>query len=70
MLDTYTEDQHGYHWIDYDGTMKFSKTLHNVKPEDFFKYSPYVKWWHVRCELDWYRMRKEIRKLEKAPLIA
>lgn len=71
ILDRYTgEDQHGYHWIDYTGDMKFSKNLHNVAPEDFFKYSLYTKWWYVKCELDWYRMRKEIRNLEKDPIIA
>ena len=68
-LDRYTgETQHGYHWIDYDGTMKSSKTLYGIEPEEYFKYAPYVKWWYVRCELDWYRMRKEIRKLEEDTL--
>lgn len=64
------EEQHGYWWTHYDGTIKFSKTLYGVSPEDFFRYSPWVRWWHVRCELDWYRMCKEIRNLEIDPIVA
>lgn len=73
-LDRYNGDvDHGYWWLDYDGTLKFSQTLFGKEPEEFFRYAPYVKWWTVKCELDWYRMRRDIRSLEKEsirPIIA
>jgi hypothetical protein len=73
-LDRYNgEIDHGYWWMDYDGSLKYSKTLYEKDPEEFFKYAPYVKWWHVQCELDWYRMRRDIRMLEEEsikPIIA
>lgn len=72
-LDRYIgEEQHGYWWINYDGALMFSKTLHGVPPEDYFKYAPWAQWWYVDCELAWYRMRKEIRNLDRfvEPIIA
>ncbi len=53
---------HGYWWVDYDKTIKYSKNLFGADPVDFFSYATHVKWWKVDCELDWYRMIKELKK--------
>jgi hypothetical protein len=59
------KEQHGYWWLHYNHQLKYTKTCHGETPEDFFQYAPCVKWWHVRCELDFYRMLKEERALRK-----
>jgi len=55
----------GYWWLHVNGTLQYQGTnCHGVDPELFFKDSWHiVKWWHIRCELDWYRMRKQANQL-------
>lgn len=62
------ERDHGYWWLHYNSTLQFSKNLHGVDPEDYFKYAPVIKWWYVQCELDYYRMKKEFYIQREGPL--
>jgi hypothetical protein len=60
------EEDHGYWWIHPSkGDLKFTKNPNDSELVTFFKYSSNAscEWWHVKCELDWYRMRKEYREL-------
>lgn len=60
------EEDHGYWWIDPStGDLKFTKNPNEIELVSLFKYSSNAscKWWHIRCELDWYRMRKEYKRL-------
>lgn len=62
------KSSHGYWWLHYNGQLRYSKNCHGVDPEDYFYYAPVVKWWYVRCELDYYRMLKEYNVLKEGPI--
>jgi hypothetical protein len=60
--------QHGYWWLHANGTLQYSTNCHGMKPEEFFQNWTCIEWWHVRCELDWYRMMKEYKQLADGPV--
>ena len=62
--------QHGYWWLHVNGTLQRQGTnCHGLEPEAYFDNWTVVKWWHIRCELDWYRMNKEADTLKNGPLV-
>ena len=63
------ESQHGYWWLHVNGILERQGTnCHGVDPNEYFDTWTCVKWWHIRCELDWYRMMKESKRLVEGPL--
>jgi len=62
------EEQHGYWWLHSSGTLRYSTNCHGVDPITFFNTWTCIKWWHVQCELDWYRMNKEYKVLVEGPI--
>lgn len=60
------EEDHGYWWLHPSkGDLRFTKNPNDNELVTFFRYSTGTsgRWWHVKCELDWYRMRKECKAL-------
>lgn len=62
------KEQHGYWSLHVNGTLQRTTNCHGVDPEVFYNSWTILGWWHVRCELDWYRMCKESNKLREGPL--
>ena len=62
------EGKLGYWWLHANGTLQYSSNCHGMKPEEFFQNWVCIEWWHVRCELDWYRMKKESDILRNGPI--
>jgi len=63
------EGKLGYWALHCNGTLQYhSRSCHNVDPEVMFSGWQWVKYWHIRCELDWYRMMKEYKVLVEGPL--
>ena len=59
----------GYWALHCNGTLQFhSHNCHGVDPEVMFSGWQWVKYWRIRCELDWYRMMKEYKELVEGPL--
>lgn len=62
--------QHGYWALHCNNGLQYhSKSCHGVKPGDMFQGWQWIEWWHIRCELDWYRMMKEYKVLAEGPLV-
>lgn len=61
------KEQHGYWSLHVNGTLDYCTNCYGLKPEEFYDNWTIVKWWHVRCELDWYRMMKEYKQLVEGP---
>lgn len=63
------KQQHGWWWLRTNNQLRYSKATHGLHTEDYFRNSKHiVKWWYIKCELDWYRMMKEYKKLAEGPL--
>ena len=59
----------GYWWLHCNETLQYEGTnCHGVDPNVFFDNWTVLGWWYVRCELDWYRMKKEADVLKNGPL--
>jgi len=59
----------GYWALHCNNNLQFhSKSCHGVDPEVMFAGWQWVKYWHIQCELDWYRMMKEYKELAEGPL--
>jgi hypothetical protein len=60
--------QHGYWSLHVNGTLRRYKNCKGMNPKVFFRSNTIVTWWHVTCELDWYRMCKESSILKEGPI--
>jgi len=63
------EVDHGYWWLHANGTLQHCTNCHGMEPEEFFQNWTTIDWWHVRCELDWYRMKKQSDILREGPIV-
>jgi len=61
--------QHGYWWLHTNGTILYSNNYHSMQAHPFFSMWTCVKYWKVRCELDWYRMNKEYKELAEGVVL-
>ena len=60
----------GYWALHCNNSLQYhSRSCHGVDPEVMFQGWQWVKYWHIRCELDWYRMMKEYKQLAEGPLV-
>ena len=60
----------GYWALHCNGTLQFhSHSCHGVDPDVMFKGWHWVKYWHIQCEFDWYKMMKESKQLAEGPLV-
>jgi len=57
--------QHGYWSLHVNGALRRHKNCKGMNPKVFFRSRVIVTWWHVECELDWYRMMKEYNILKE-----
>ena len=68
FLSKYVGDhQHGYWSLQYSRKLQYDGRELFQDPDWYYKHAPIIKWWEVKCELDWYRMQKESEQLANQP---